>query len=302
MTILTTQLSSSFSTCPLGQRVMYDSETGAKIHIHSSSLSRDAESDELLDRALQAATQYNDSRNVISRTNLAYFGGETDVAGQVIFPSRMSQIIRSLESEEPAQSNEPDSSGHDQKKCKITNTTEALLSKNWQEVWNIVSEEWKIFKHAYQSGQIESPTLMDRVYDLGFDEVKALGLNYMATQAVSLMVESAMILALTGPVSEKVVFLMTGFHKFRKISTSNHLPTLALGTIIMASPNLMADVLFHDSIYTKLAKIGFSEGYSGTIVVPTSFILALSCAIVLQYGVFKSFHWGMRRFGCLSRS
>lgn len=266
---------------------MYDSETGRHIPVAVAKDTTDRFEGFNLEKAIRAATEYNIQTNRVSAQHREFYLGADDVAGPMSPKSQLDklkaphtpiEIPSAFGIPNPLATNTPAS----------LEFSTALLAGNFNHVGQMMKTEWNNWLARFKSGDIESPTLMGRVRDLGVDEVKALGLSFVTTQAATMMIESAFVLAWTGPVSEKAVFIASGFAKFRAISSTKSVPLLVLGTLIMAAPNMLADIVFHDSIYTQLAECGFNEGFSGVAVVPFSFIAALACAVMLQYGTYKT--------------
>lgn len=273
-------------------RNVYDSETGHRIcvPVKETGLDDYLQSDENLDRVIEVVT----ARKKVHKRFLAEYRDcfndrKDDVVGAPIY------FVSDINSDAPLSSTSsevkvtPETSnnldeGYHQDVLHMSSSMLAFdffaIKKGFQNIINKV-------RAGFMSGTIEAPTLSGRVMDLGVDELKALALSVATTTAASTLIESASILAWTGPAAEKIVFLASGYVKFKTLCGSRDAGTLLLGSCLMATPNILADLIFHDSIYTQLASAGLEAGYPGVILLPVSYTVALAAAIMLQYATYK---------------
>lgn len=143
------------------------------------------------------------------------------------------------------------------------------------------------------------PTLPQRFKDFGTAQVFALGLAALVTSAASwalgpggysglefTLPQREAGIALAAPALEKVGFILHGVYKVPdKFAQGSVSLRLILGAAL-ATPNILADVIFHDSAYAPLTYGGLMvEGMPVWCVSGAAFTTALVFATVAQHAV-----------------
>ena len=155
-----------------------------------------------------------------------------------------------------------------------------------------------IFKSWWDSAQeavLEQKSFFDRLKDLGGDELSAFGLSLLTTSALAFAIRETgsstdsfglvhshfdqaslffsghsfsellpyrtEIVAFSSVVAEKIAFPFRGYLKARKNKMGETNRDYITNGIILAMPNLVVDILCHDSVYSALNYKGISEGW-----------------------------------------